>query len=135
MYTVDGHALALTEKLSLVDTSGATVGMLRRRMIGLTETWDLYKGHSVFATISKDMFNLLRDGFTIDVPGPNDYTVRGSFLDHEYAFYRGKQQVAQVSRAWFTMVHTYGVDIVEGADVTTILATAIVIDRVVGHPG
>ena len=65
----------------------------------------------------------------MDVPGPDDLEARGNFLDHEYTFERGGQIVARVSKTWFKLTDTYGVEIA-GADDVLILASAIVIDMV-----
>ena len=68
--------------------------------------------------------------FTLDVPGPNDYTVAGSFWDHEYRFERSGREVALVSKALWSWSEYYGVEIEEGEDDLSILATCIVIDLV-----
>jgi uncharacterized protein YxjI len=64
----------------------------------------------------------------VDVPGPEDYEAEGDFLQHEYAFSRSGQNVAQVSKRFFAWTDTYGIDIAEGEDDVTILAAAVVID-------
>lgn len=130
----DGHAFSFADKLTLLDADGATIGLLRKRLVSLRQVYDLYKGDTLFASISKDLFTVFREGFTVDVPGPNDYSVRGSFFDHEYTFWRGGAQVAQVSKAWFSLTDSYGVEVVDGEDVVTILATAVVIDQLL-HEG
>ena len=73
---------------------------------------------------------LFRCRFTVDVEGPDDYEAQGSFLDHEYTFRRHGRKVAEVSKKWFTLRDTYGVDIVDGEDVVLILASAVVIDQI-----
>ena len=67
---------------------------------------------------------------TIDVPGPNDYTISGSFWEHEYAFERGGAIVAHVSKELSSWTDTYGIDVVDGEDDVAILATCVVIDLV-----
>jgi uncharacterized protein YxjI len=131
---VDGHFVGLTEKLSLYDGDGNKVGLLRKRMVSLRKVYDLYRDGTLFATISKDLLALFRDSFTVDVPGPNDYAVTGSFLDHEYAFHRRGKQVAQVSKAWFTLTDSYGVEVDDDEDEITILVTVIIIDQIL-HDG
>ena len=61
---------------------------------------------------------------------PNDYEVNGNFLDHEFEFTRSGRTVARVSKTYFSWTDTYGIDIVDGEDDITILATAVVIDLV-----
>ncbi len=52
-------------------------------------------------------------------------------MDHEYSFLRGGQTVATVSKRWFSMSDTYGVDIAPGEDDVLILASTVVIDMAV----
>ena len=85
--------------------------------------------NKVFAEVAKE-FSWFKSKFTLDVPGPNDYEITGSFWDHEYAFQRRGDAVATVSKAYWSWSDTYGVDIVDGEDDVAILATVLVIDLV-----
>ena len=89
-------------------------------------------GTSYFATITKE-FTFFKDKFTLDVPGPNDYVIKGSFLDYEYQFHRGGNVVAEVSRKFWSITDSYGVDIIDGEDDVSILATVVVVDLCCRH--
>lgn len=78
----------------------------------------------------KKEFSWFKKSFLLDVPGPNDYTIEGSFWDHNYTFTRGGRTVARISRELWTWTDTYGIDVIEGEDDVAILCTAIVIDQV-----
>jgi len=78
---------------------------------------------------SKELFALLHHRFTVDVPGPDDLEAKGDFLDHEYVFTRGGREVARVSKRWFALADTYGVEIADGEDDVLILASAVVVDQ------
>lgn len=61
--------------------------------------------------------------------GPSAPTeAAGVFLDREYTFECGGAAVATVSKRWFTLTDTYGVDIAPGEDDVLILAATVVID-------
>jgi uncharacterized protein YxjI len=64
----------------------------------------------------------------VDVPGPDDLEAKGTFLEHEHTFVRGGRDVARVSKKWFTIRDTYGVDVDDDQDAVLILASAVVID-------
>ena len=87
----------------------------------------------VAAVVKKDFINVFRLGFTVDVPGPDDLEATGSLLDHEYTFRRGDRVVAQVSKQWFSLLDTYGVEIAPGEDDVLVLASTVVIDMI-AHP-
>ncbi len=80
--------------------------------------------------VKKDLINLFRCGFTVDVPGPEDLEAQGSLLDHEYTFTRGSRTVATVSKRWFSFTDTYGVEVETGEDPVLILASTVIIDMI-----
>lgn len=135
VYKVDGRAFTLLrEKLSFEDTAGAELAFIRERLIALTPSYEILRGGEVAAVVKKDLVNLFRVGFTVDVPGPDDLEATGSLLEHEYTFRRGGRVVATVSKRWFALSDTYGVDIAPGEDDVLLLASTVVIDLIChGH--
>ncbi len=51
-----------------------------------------------------------------------------SLFEHEYTISRGGQVVAEVSKQWFSLTDTYGVDIAAGQDDPLILACVLALD-------
>lgn len=131
VYKVDGRAFTLLrEKLSFEDMAGKELAFIREKLIALTDAWEILRDGKQVAVVKKDLINLFRCGFTVDVPGPDDLDAQGNLLDHEYTFRRGDRVVATVSKKWLTLRDTYGVDIADGEDPVLILASAVVIDQV-----
>lgn len=127
--TVDGKVLALRNKLELLDPAGKQLAMIKEHFITpLRPVYDIERDGKVVAEVKKDLFTLFRASFTVDVPGPDDLEAQGSFLEHEYTLKRGNKTVAKVSKAWFSITDSYGVDIEDGEDWVLILASTIVID-------
>ena len=62
----------------------------------------------------KQLISPFVDRYTIDIPGPDDLTITGSLLEHEYTIERGNRVVATVSKRWISVTETYGVDICLG---------------------
>ena len=91
--------------------------------------YEIYRQGAKFADIKKN-FNWFKSKFTLDVPGPNDYTINGSFLEHDFTFERGGTIVATVSKKHWSWTDHYGIDIIDGEDDICILATCVVIDLV-----
>jgi len=89
------------------------------------------------AVVKQKLFTLFKYRFTVDetaTPSDVDLEVAGDFLDHEYTFTRlgsgdGGHPVAQVSKRWFTLRDTYGVDIAPGENDALLLACTVVIDQ------
>ena len=128
-YFVDGHVFVLRSQLAIEDMQGQELARVRRRILALGETWDVLRGGESVAVVHKKLFTPFHCTFTVDVPGPDDLVAKGDFLDHEYTFHRGSRTVADVSKRWFTLRDTYGIDIAEGEDEVLILAAAVVIEQ------
>ena len=83
--------------------------------------------------VKKALITPVRDRWTVKVKNGPDLEVQGNILDHEYRIGMGRNQVAQVSKKWFRVRDTYGVEIVPGQDDVLILAATVAID-IMAHP-
>jgi uncharacterized protein YxjI len=127
-YYVDGRAFSIGDKLSFQDMQGNELAFIAQKLLAWGKTYYIYRGGEVAAVIKKSIFTLFRCEFTVDVPGPDDLVAEGSFLDREYVFTRHREEVAIVSKKWFRMTDTYGVDVAPSEDDVLILCAAVVID-------
>jgi uncharacterized protein YxjI len=73
--------------------------------------------------------NSISDRFSIEVEGGEDMQARGNIVDHEYKIERGGDKVAEVSKRWFRVRDTYGIEIASGQEETLILAVTVCIDQ------
>ena len=85
-------------------------------------------GHSV-ATVKKAMITPLRERWTVKVANGPDLQVQGNILDHEYAVEDGRTTAAEVSKKWFRVADTYGVEVAPGQDPVLLLAITAVLDK------
>ncbi|MDD7984501.1 LURP-one-related family protein [Lentisphaera marina] len=128
-YTVKGKFLSFGNKLDVFDHSGKNVAFIEQKLLSMMPCYRLYKGGLMFAEVMQK-FAWFKKNFLLDVPGPNDYTIKGDFWGHKYKFYRSGKVVARVDKKMFTWADSYGVDIVEGEDDLSIISTVIIIDLV-----
>jgi len=129
VFVVDGKAFSMGDKLSFQDMNGNELAYISQKLLSFKKRYEIYRDGTLFAEVAKEL-TFFKDKYTVDIPGPNDYEVGGNFWDHEYRFTRGGREVAHVSKDFFTLSDSYGIDIVDGEDDITILATAVVIDLV-----
>jgi uncharacterized protein YxjI len=127
-FYVDGRAFSWGDKLSMTDSAGREVAFIAQKLLSWGPTYEIYREGRLFAVVKKELFTFFRCAFTVDVPGPNDYSAEGDFLDHEYTFTRSGRGVAQISKRWFALTDSYGIDIAQGEDDVTLLAATVVID-------
>jgi uncharacterized protein YxjI len=65
---------------------------------------------------------------TVDIPGPDHLETTESLFEHAYTISRAGQVVAVVSKRWFSLTETYGVDIAPGQDDPLILACVLALE-------
>jgi uncharacterized protein YxjI len=129
VYYVDGRQWSIGDKLSFQDSQRREVAFIAQRLLSWGKTYDITVGGQHVAQVRKHIFTLLRCHFTVDVPGPDDLEAAGSLFDMEYSFYRAGRTVAEVSKRWFAISDSYGIEIADpGVDDVIILAAAVVID-------
>jgi len=129
VYRIDGKAFSWGDKLSFQDMSGRELAFISQKMLTLMPRYEIQINGKVFAEVKKE-FSWFKKKFVLDVPGPNDYAIDGSFWAHEFTFQRRGKTVARVSKKAFAWTDSYGVDIIDGEDDVSILAACIVIDQV-----
>jgi uncharacterized protein YxjI len=133
VFFVDGKALSVGDQLSFQDLTGRELAYIKQKVFAFSRTYEIYRDGALAAVVKKELFALFHHRFSVDVPGPDDLEAEGDFLDHEYSFRRGDRVVATVSKRWFTLRDTYGIEIADGEDDVLILASAVVVDQAC-HP-
>ena len=88
----------------------------------------------VAAKVHNALITPLRDRWQIDVPGGQNLTTQGNILNHQYRIERGRLTVASVSKKWFRIRDSYGVEVAPGEDAALMLAITVVIDMM-AHSG
>jgi len=132
-FWIKGEAFSWGDKLSFQALDGQELAYIAQKLFSFKPRYQIFREGNLFAEVIKE-FTWFNKEFTLDVPGPNDYTIKGSFWDHSYEFYRSGRVVARVSKEFFSFNDVYGVEIANDEDIVSILATCIVIDQVL-HDG
>lgn len=127
-FRVDGKVLTVRDALVLEDTAGNKLARIHKKLVSLRSTYEIHREGAPEITISKALFSPLRAKFNVS-SGGDGLEAQGNLLDHEYSFTRDGRVVATVSKKWFTVRDTYGVDVQEGEDAVLVLACAVAIDR------
>jgi uncharacterized protein YxjI len=85
------------------------------------------------ALVRKAMITPLRERWTVDVENGADWAVQGNIVDHEYQIEAAGAKIGEVSKAWFRVRDTYGVEVVPGQDDLLVLAVTVAVDSM-AHP-
>jgi uncharacterized protein YxjI len=133
VFHVDGKVFTLHNTLIMRGGDGNEVATVRKQLTALRPSYEITRYGQELATVRKKLFTVLGDRFTIDIPGPDDYEVKGDIFEHEYTISRGGEVVATVSKHWVSLSDTYAVDTAPGQDDVLILASILVLDQVEEH--
>jgi len=134
VYKVDGKALRLRKTLIFEDAHGAELVKIQERMLRARDMMEIEDrdGRRV-AMVKKAMITPVRERWTVKVADGPDLEVQGNILDHEYTIEDGRTKAAEVSKKWFRVADTYGVEVAPGQDPVVILAVTAVLDTM-AHP-
>jgi uncharacterized protein YxjI len=125
-FKVDGKALRVRDTWVLRDPSGHEVAKIKEHKLSVRDTIkiDLDSGD---ATVKKALVGI-RDRFHVDVDRGDDLKIHGNVVDHEYEIERDGSTIATVSKRWFRVRDTYGVEVGNPADTPLVLAVTVAID-------
>jgi uncharacterized protein YxjI len=129
VFYVDGKALRLRETFELKDRAGNVLATIRKRLLALRDTMDIEHDGSVVATVRKAFFSPLQHRYLVDLSDGTQLEAVGNFIDKEWEISAVGRLVARVSRQWFRVRDTYGVEIVPGENDALIISIAVCIDR------
>lgn len=130
VFKVDGKALRVRQTLNFDDAHGQTIYQIQERKLRVKDSMEVEdaNGNRV-AMVKKALISPLRDRFTVNLRGGPDLDVQGNIVDHQYKIGEGRDQVAEVSKKWFRVRDSYGVEVEPGQDDLLILAVAVCIDQ------
>ena len=83
--------------------------------------------------VKQALFTPLRARFDVKVENGPDLDVQGNVVDHEYEIEADGTKIAEISKRWFRVRETYGIEIAPGADEILVLAVAVAVDVMAGR--
>jgi uncharacterized protein YxjI len=129
VYKVDGKALRVRDTLKFEDTHGRELCMIQEKKVRIKDTMNIEgPDGNTLASIKKAIITPVRDRWTVKIGDGPDMEVQGNIVDHEYKIEEGRSKVAEVSKKWFRVRDTYGVEIAPGQNDVVILAITVGID-------
>ena len=135
VFKVDGKVLRVRDTLKFKDMQGNTLCQIQQKVARIKDTMDVDSPDGVkVAAVKKAIITPVRDRWTVKIgDGPN-LDVQGNILDHEYKIGESRTKVAEVSKKWFRVRDSYGVEVAPGQNDVVILAVTVVVDMM-AHEG
>jgi len=135
VYVIKGRLISIRDRLSFEDVHGQQLLDIRQKLVSLRPQYRIYSGGRLCAIVQKRLLSVLGSRFVISLKGEPNLLAKGNFLDYEYRFLRRGRQVAQVSKRWFTLADSYGVQVdEESVGGLLVLACAVIIDLINHNP-
>jgi uncharacterized protein YxjI len=128
-FKVDGKALRLRDTFVLQGPDGQELYTIQEKKLTVRDTMEIERDGRTVAKIKKALVTPLRDRYSIEVEGGADLEAKGNIVDHEYELKRNGDKVAHVSKRWFRLRDTYGIEIATDADDALILACTVAIEQ------
>jgi uncharacterized protein YxjI len=128
-FKVNGKALRMRDTLVLEDPSGSELYKVQEKALRVRDTMQIERDSDTVATVKKALVHVVRDRFAVEVNGGEDLEAKGNIVDHEYKIERDGDHVAEVSKRWFRVRDTYGIEIAPDEDNALILAIVVCIDQ------
>jgi uncharacterized protein YxjI len=129
-FKVDGKALRVRKTLVIEDPQGHELARIQDRPVHVRDVMEIEgPDGSSLAKVTKAMITPLRDRFSIELAGGGELSAHGNIVDHEFEIEADGTKVAEVSKKWFRVRETYGVEVAPGQDDALILAITVCIDQ------
>jgi uncharacterized protein YxjI len=128
-FKVNGKALRVRATFVIESPSGDELLKIQKKMLHVRDTMKIERDGETVATVKKALITPLRDRFSIDVEHGGELSAKGNIVDHEYEIERDGHKVAEVSKRWFRVRETYGIEVAPGENDALILAATVCIDE------
>ena len=132
-FKVNGKAMRIRSTFILESLEGEELFKIQEKKLHIHDTMEIEANGDTVATIKKALVNPLRDRFSIELADGTELKAKGNIVDHEYKIERDGDTVAEVSKRWFRVRETYGIEIAPGQDDALILAVSACIDEMEGR--
>src|ERR1700744_1699890 len=134
MFRLDGKALRIRKTILFEDMDGRELCKIQERMLRVRDSMEIEgPDGGRIAIVHKAMITPLRERWIVDLEDTPDLRVQGNVVDHEYTIERNGAKVAEVSKRWFRVRDSYGVEVAPGENDVLVLAVTAVIDTM-AHP-
>jgi uncharacterized protein YxjI len=127
VYKVDGKAMRLRDTFVLEDISGNEVAKIQERKLHVRDTMAIERDGEKIAEVHKRLVGF-RDHLKVDLADGSEWKVKGKLTDHEYEVKGDGGKIAEISKKWFRVRETYGVEIAPDQDDALILAITVAVD-------
>lgn len=130
VWRVNKKLLRFRSTFAFVDTEGTVVGSIVKKFLTVHHTILIKHDGEVIAKISKKLFKLFGDRFTVKLRDGRRLKIVGNLWDREFDIRSEGTTLAHVSRRWFTIRDAYAVDVMSQQDAYLMIILAVCVDHI-----
>ena len=134
-FKVNGKALRVRRTLILEGPSGEELFKIQEKKLHLRDTMEIEHDGQTVAKVHKALITPLRERYVIELSDGTELSAKGNIVDHEYEVARDGDKIAAVSKRWFRVRDTYGIDVLTGQDDALLVAATVCIDELSSRRG
>lgn len=129
-YKVSGKVLSLKNKLDLMTVDEEVILHAEKVLFKLMAQYQIFNNQGDFIAKVKRNFSIFRQKYEVYV-GNDQLQVEGNFTGHAFSIMREGQQVANITKKYFSFGDSYLIEIDDETNKELYLFIVIVIDQIV----
>jgi uncharacterized protein YxjI len=125
-FLVDGKALRVRQTFELKGPEGELLAVIKKKIISVRDTMVVERDGETAAKVRKKLFSPLHHKMLIELADGEEWTATGDIIEKNYEIEGPRGVVAQISKKWFRIRDTYGIEI-DHPDVPLVLGVAVAV--------
>jgi uncharacterized protein YxjI len=131
VFYVNARFLSLHHTLVLEDAAGRRLASIGHKLLTVTDAMNIQHDGTVVATVHRAVLSPLHHRAHIDLRHDEGrLEAVGNIIGKDFEIRDGRHVVARVSRKWFRIRDTYGVEVAPGQNDAFMIAIAVCLDRI-----
>lgn len=130
VFYVKGKLLSISHKLKLEDMNGNSLNYIEKKLFSFVPKYYIYDSEGNQIAEVKKQITFFKPEFKIE-SDYGCYEINGDILDHDFEITKNNSICAVISKKWFSISCTYGIDINENENHAFILSLVLILDKVI----
>jgi uncharacterized protein YxjI len=126
----DGNFFQFPARFQVLDNSGSLLMSLEAKLISIRRQFTFHDAQgTAMGVIKKKLVKLIGSEYWVEQNGVEFMRIYGNFVEHDYLFALGGQQVAQVHKKWVAARDTFGLSVTGNVDHRLVIGSVIAIEH------
>ena len=130
VFFVNARFLSLHHTLVLEDARGHKLASIKHKLLTFTDKMEIDHDGTVAATVHRAVFSPLHHRAVIELAGGDRWEAVGNIIDKDFEIRDRHRVLARISRRWFRIRDTYGVEAAPGENDALMICIAVCLDRI-----